>query len=101
MKISDTLKTAGLGSITPEKPKNPTANVDNNVDNGFADKVTLSSQPAELKKLAAENENDPFDAQKVEAIKQAIMNGEFKVDTNKVADGLIDSVKDMLGTRKA
>ena len=41
-----------------------------------------------------------YDAEKVEAIKSAIANGQFKVDSEKVADGLINSVKDLLSTQK-
>lgn len=37
-----------------------------------------------------------FDVQKVETIKQAIANGQFSVDTNKVATGLITSVRGLL-----
>ena len=37
-----------------------------------------------------------FDVQKVETIKQAIANGQFSVDTGKVAAGLITSVQGLL-----
>jgi negative regulator of flagellin synthesis FlgM len=40
-----------------------------------------------------------FDADKVNEIKSAIANGEFKVDSEKVADGLIQSVKDLLSNK--
>ena len=36
------------------------------------------------------------DSAKVDEIKQAITEGRFKVDTGKVADGLIESVRQML-----
>jgi|SRR6185369_7040848 len=36
------------------------------------------------------------DTQRVAAIKAAIANGDFKVDAGAVADGLVNSVKDML-----
>lgn len=54
----------------------------------------MSAQLQSLEaKVAADN---VYDAKKVEAIKLAIKNGEFNVDTEKVADGLINAVKDLL-----
>ncbi len=40
--------------------------------------------------------NEVFDSSKVDAIKEAISSGQFTVDTGKVADGLINTVKDLL-----
>lgn len=39
------------------------------------------------------------DQARVDEIKQAISDGRFQVDANKVADGLIDSVRQMLATQ--
>jgi negative regulator of flagellin synthesis FlgM len=41
-----------------------------------------------------------FDTKKVEEIKAAIAGGQFQVDSAKIADGLIDSVRDMIQKRK-
>ena len=38
-----------------------------------------------------------IDQKKVDEIRQAIADGRFKVDANRVADGLIASVREMLG----
>lgn len=63
--------------------------------------VTLSTLSSQLKSLEAKVANTKvFDAEKVDAIKSAISSGQFKVDSDKVADGLITSVKDLLNTQK-
>jgi negative regulator of flagellin synthesis FlgM len=62
-----------------------------------SDSVTLSPMAQQLKSIESNIGTDKvFDAQKVSQIKDAIASGQFKVDTAKVADGLIESVKTML-----
>lgn len=41
-----------------------------------------------------------FDANKVEAIKLAIADGKFQVNPEKVADGLLATVKNLLQARR-
>jgi negative regulator of flagellin synthesis FlgM len=66
-----------------------------------AENVTLSPLSAQLKSLEEKvATSSAFDVEKVDAIKSAIANGQFKVDSEKVADGLIASVKDFLSTQK-
>lgn len=43
----------------------------------------------------------PFDASRVEALKQAIRDGQFKVNPEAVADKLIDHLKQVLAGRTA
>ena len=70
------------------------------VDNKSADSVTLSPMAQQLKTLQSKvSAEGVFDAEKVNEIKSAILSGQFKVNTEKVADGLIQSVKDMLGNK--
>ena len=61
------------------------------------DNVRLSSQ---AKALSSTSSAGVFDARKVEEIKAAIANGTFQVDASKVADGLIDSVKDLMNQKR-
>ena len=61
------------------------------------DNVRLSSQ---AKALSSTSSSSVFDAKKVEEIKAAIANGTFQVDASKVADGLIDSVKDLMNQKR-
>lgn len=64
------------------------------------DSVHLSSQ-AQLQSLAqSAGSSGVFDTQKVEEIKAAIAEGRFKVDPEKVATGLLDTVSDLLHSRK-
>ena len=62
-----------------------------------SDNVRLSSQ---AKALSSTSSGGVFDAKKVDEIKAAIASGTFQVDASKVADGLIDSVKDLIQKRK-
>lgn len=63
--------------------------------------VKSSSTSTQLQSLqGAIASSEVFDAGKVEAIKSAIADGKFKVDAEKVADGLLASVKNLLQARK-
>lgn len=63
-----------------------------------SDKVELSSLSSSLQKAEAAMADTPaIDQKKVDEIRQAISDGRFKVDANRVADGLIASVREMLG----
>lgn len=99
MKINDSIKKTGTpgvgtaptgagksaGKASPAKPA--------------SDNVHLSSQ---LKALTAQVAGTSvFDAKKVEEIKAAITDGRFQVNAEKVAEGLIDTVKDLIHKRKA
>ena len=97
MKIDDSLKkTAGVatGNVDTKTVKNGSAA---KAEQSTVEKVTLSSQSSELQSLQTKAaDGDAFDAKKVEAIKSAILGGNFKIDSGKVADGLINTVKDLL-----
>ncbi|HQN64435.1 MAG TPA: flagellar biosynthesis anti-sigma factor FlgM [Methylophilus sp.] len=101
MKINDPIKksmgleTERLGSNASKKAEKSVATTKS------SESVTLSPLSAQLQSLEANvAAAEVFDAGKVEAIKSAIANGQFKVDSGKVADGLISTVKDLLSTQK-
>ncbi|MEW5889709.1 MAG: flagellar biosynthesis anti-sigma factor FlgM [Pseudomonadota bacterium] len=59
--------------------------------------VELSSVASKLQEVERALANAPvIDAARVAEIKQAITEGRFKVDAGKVADGLIENIKQML-----
>jgi negative regulator of flagellin synthesis FlgM len=64
-------------------------------------KVSISSQSSLLAELSVGSSAAPFDANKVAAITQAIREGKFDIDPNKVADKLINDVKSFLGGKDA
>lgn len=108
MKINDSIKNAaGLGvdkasagKLDSASAKKAQAEAASSGANS-AESVTLSPLSAQLKSLEQKvATSSAFDAEKVDAIKSAIASGQFKVDAEKVADGLITTVKDLLATQK-
>ncbi len=104
MKINDTTTNGvnlGLDKALTDKMSQPKVADQKPAGTGQApsgDNVTISSAAQQLNSIESSIKASPaFDAEKVNAIKTAIQNGEFQVNTEKVADGLIQSVKDMLG----
>lgn len=104
MKISDSFK--NTTSVSLERTSSgkasggKTAPVDSNAEAKAVESVTLSPMSAQLQSLEASMAADNvFDAEKVAAIKSAIADGQFKVSAEKIADGLIESVKDLLNTK--
>ena len=62
------------------------------------------TEPASQTRLAASgallpSTNGDFDAARVAEIRASISAGRYKVDTAKIADGLLSSVRDLLGKK--
>ena len=102
MKIDNSVKsTTGLpsGDGRARSAKETTKTQTSDSDSG---RVELSSLSARLQQMEQTIANTPVvDSAKVDEIKQAMSEGRFKVDTEKVADGLIDSVRQMLNAQTA
>lgn len=97
VKIDDPIKkTASLinGQTMARAEKNNTSNTISTKSSGTVHLTALSSQLHALEGQLSSN--NAFDSKKVEEIKLAIANGTFKINSDKVADGLIDTVRDML-----
>jgi negative regulator of flagellin synthesis FlgM len=103
VKINDTLKsnpglqptnTNGAGNARGADKAATTA-----ATPAATDSVRLSSAGQAMANAVGSN-NQVFDTKKVERIKMAIADGQFQVNSEKVADGLLDTVRDLLHSRK-
>ncbi|MEO8419135.1 MAG: flagellar biosynthesis anti-sigma factor FlgM [Methylophilaceae bacterium] len=100
MKIDDALKQ--VSAITTGSQETKSSKTANKASSGSAaENVTLSPASSQLRALASNlGSESVFDEIKVAEIKSAIAGGEFKVNTDKVAEGLINSVKELLTAQK-
>ena len=65
-----------------------------------SDSVQLSPLATLMKRAESAISNSPdIDQKRVDEIRQAITEGRFKIDSSRIADGLISSVRDMLESR--
>jgi negative regulator of flagellin synthesis FlgM len=93
MKITPEL--AGLTGAQPgnvDKPRSSTEPQGGSTANAGLDTIHLSALSTELKALGASpDDTDTFDAAKVDALSQAVRDGEYKVDANVVADRMLEA----------
>jgi len=102
VKINDTLKnTTGLpaSNATPASTARGADKAAPAPTATSSESVRLSPQGQAMAASAAGG-SGVFDTKKVERIKLAIADGQFQVNSEKVADGLLDTVKDLLHSRK-
>jgi negative regulator of flagellin synthesis FlgM len=98
MKIDPSLKPITLPIAAENRSGQSTAN--KRADTQQTD-VTLSPRAAELKQLEAQLAAIPVvDRARVDGIKEAIAAGQYTVKPENIAEGLLDSVKEMLHAAK-
>ena len=97
MKIDSSLKAGGASKLKGNKTgKSRILPVQSQGEN-IRDEVELTDRSAHLQELEARlSELEITDPQKIEAIRQAILDGSFKVDEEVVADALIRETLDQL-----
>ncbi|MDZ4200598.1 MAG: flagellar biosynthesis anti-sigma factor FlgM [Gallionella sp.] len=87
---ADSSAGAGKGKPVPSAPQQPSSGTS----------VSLGSTAAQLSSLErGMAESSPVDSGKVEQIKQAISEGRFKVNTEVVAERLLETVRDLIGSK--
>lgn len=98
MKISNSTPNPGLPGVgvsqqrTAPAAQSPAGNVA---------KPQVSASTPGIQELQHAMANTPvMNADRVKEIKQAIAEGRFRVDPEKIADGLIDNVRQMLRDRR-
>lgn len=94
MKIANSVKTIGGVPIADDAARPAKTERKTKVESTGNDRVQLSSELLDIEKSLAGAE--VFDSAKVEQIKQAIANGKFRVNTEKVADRLIETVRELI-----
>lgn len=98
MKIDSGVKSVGT-SLTGNRPA-AAGNTPRQPEAGDAARVDISSLSARLQVIGAEMAAEaPADNARIAEIKQAIAEGRFSVNPERIADGLLASVREMLGQR--
>ncbi len=102
VKIDDALKkAAGLPASSPTQTRTEKSADKTEVASTPSHSVQISNLSTQLQGLqSSQASSGVFATKKVEEIKQAISEGRFQVNSEKVADGLLDTVKDLLNSRK-
>lgn len=93
MKINSAIPSVGS---TPDSGRSRSpATAQQATSSAASERVDISSLSARLQEVGAGE--TPVNAQRVAEIKQAIAEGRFQINPERIADGLLNSVRDMLG----
>jgi negative regulator of flagellin synthesis FlgM len=102
VKIDNSVKATGSLPSNDGRARSAKESSKAESSNAGSERVELSSLSSRMLQMEEAISNTPVvDSAKVDEIKQAMSEGRFKVNTEKVADGLIESVRQMLSTQQA
>lgn len=98
MKIDSSIKPVGVSvGETRREPARPAAGGSKTSQSA---EVAISPLSSRLQAMEGAMASAPVvNSERVDAIRQAIAAGTFQVDTSRIADGLIDSVRQLLGSQ--
>lgn len=107
MKIDSSVKSVGAKPAVPAGSAGsagslarPTAGTTPNA-RAVSPQLELSSVATHLQQMGGVGAaSETFNAEKVAEIRQAISEGRFQINPERIASGLIDSVRDMLSQRR-
>ena len=99
MKIPDSVKNTAAAVVnTTTQARSSKSTEGARVGGTASDSVQISPQ---LQALSGQlTQTGVFDSKKVAEIKAAIASGQFQVNAERVADGLMDTVRDLIKSRK-
>lgn len=101
MKIDSSIsKTIATPSGERKVAHAPSAKTEGATQTRSSDEVSLSSSSQLQAMGSGLSEGQPVDTAKVEAIKQAIAEGRFKINPEKIAERLLTSVQELLTNQK-
>jgi len=94
VKIDSNFKTPASGAVGGSRPKTDAGAARSST---AAAEVNISSASAQL---AGANGGAPVDSARIAEIKQAISEGRFQINADAIADGLIDTARDLLQSQR-
>lgn len=102
MKIDGNLRSIQSGQVSEGQGRSgKTGSTSAQAGASTGPRVQLSSLGSQLAEIEASLANVPVvDTQKVEEIKQAISDGRFKVNSDVIADKLLETVRELIQAQK-
>lgn len=94
MKIDSSFKPASPGNVSGNRPK---PNVGSSGGTGGSDQVKLSAASSQL---SGASSGAPIDGARIAEIKLAISEGRFTVNAEAIADGLLNTARDLLQSQR-
>ncbi len=101
MKIDNSFKAYTTGSVPPEPGRPPKKEPSDSASAPAGESVQISLRSSYFQAIEQGFADTPIvNSARVAELKQAISDGHFTVDANKVADRLLSTVQDLIRTHK-